>query len=69
VAQGWYLLINPSFRAPVVERFRYFFEHMVYEVGIIAHSCGVREPRQLKRFHARVATGPLIRHYHLNKDN
>jgi len=23
-------------------------------VGIIAHSCGVREPRELKRFHARV---------------
>ncbi len=43
--------------------------NMVYEVGIIAHSCGVREPRQLKRFHARVVTGPLIRHYHLNKDN
>ncbi|MDH3981176.1 MAG: hypothetical protein OEU91_11765 [Gammaproteobacteria bacterium] len=23
-------------------------------VGIIAHSCGVKEPRELKRFHARV---------------
>ena len=25
-----------------------------YEVGIIAHSCGVQEPRQLRRFHCRV---------------
>ncbi|PVZ67737.1 FMN-binding glutamate synthase family protein [Pelagibaculum spongiae] len=27
---------------------------MTKEVGILAHSCGVPEPRQLKRFHARV---------------
>lgn len=26
------------------------------EVGTIAHSCGVKAPRQLKRFHARVVT-------------
>jgi len=26
-----------------------------YEVGIIAHSCGLFEPRQLRRFHCRVA--------------
>ena len=26
------------------------------EVGIIAHSCGVHEPRQLQRFHARLVT-------------
>ena len=25
-------------------------------VGVIAHSCGVREPRQLRRFHARIVT-------------
>jgi len=29
-------------------------ENLVYEVGTIAHSCGVREPRQLRRMHARV---------------
>ena len=29
---------------------------MVYEVGVVAHSCGVREPRDLQRFHARVVT-------------
>ncbi len=28
--------------------------NMVHEVGVIAHSCGVLEPRQLKRFHARI---------------
>ena len=28
----------------------------VYEVGTIAHSCGVREPRELRRSHARIVT-------------
>jgi hypothetical protein len=27
---------------------------MHYEVGVIAHSCGVRQPRELRRFHARI---------------
>ena len=31
-----------------------YVKNMVYEVGVIAHSCGVREPRELKRFHARI---------------
>lgn len=31
-----------------------YIKNIVKEVGIIAHSCGVREPRRLKRFHARV---------------
>jgi glutamate synthase domain-containing protein 2 len=31
-----------------------YANNMTYEVGIIAHSCGVREPRELQRFHARV---------------
>ena len=30
-----------------------YIQNIVKEVGIIAHSCGVHEPRQLKRFHAR----------------
>ena len=30
-----------------------YIKNIVKEVGIIAHSCGVKEPRQLKRFHAR----------------
>jgi len=37
---------------PVIGHFRYFF----HEVGVIAHSCGVSEPRQLRRFHARIVT-------------
>jgi len=28
----------------------------VKEVGIIAHSCGASEPRQLRRHHARIVT-------------
>jgi len=30
-----------------------YAKNMVYEVGVIAHSCGVQEPRQLERFHCR----------------
>ncbi|MBO6557971.1 MAG: FMN-binding glutamate synthase family protein [Pseudomonadales bacterium] len=33
-----------------------FVKNMNYEVGVLAHSCGVPEPRGLKRFHARVVT-------------
>lgn len=29
---------------------------MVYEVGVICHSCGVKEPRELRRKHVRVVT-------------
>lgn len=36
------------------ERVAHYAKNMVYEVGVIAHSCGVREPRELKRYHARV---------------
>ncbi len=31
-----------------------FAKHMIKEVGVIAHSCGVKEPRQLKRSHVRM---------------
>ncbi len=31
-----------------------YVRNMVYEVGTIAHACGVREPRELCRTHARV---------------
>ena len=33
-----------------------YHKNMVKEVGIIAHSCGVKSPRQLKRYHARIVT-------------
>ncbi len=38
------------------ERVSNYVKNMVYEIGVIAHSCGVREPRELKRFHARIVT-------------
>jgi glutamate synthase domain-containing protein 2 len=40
--------------ADKVERVYHYSKSMHKEIGIIAHSCGVREPRQLKRFHCRV---------------
>ncbi|MEE8527170.1 MAG: FMN-binding glutamate synthase family protein [Gammaproteobacteria bacterium] len=36
------------------ERVQRYAEHMNHEIGVIAHSCGVREPRQLRRYHCRV---------------
>jgi glutamate synthase domain-containing protein 2 len=43
--------LNPGDKAVRVANYA---KNVVYEVGIIAHSCGVREPRELKRFHARI---------------
>ncbi|MDH3209469.1 MAG: IS3 family transposase [Burkholderiaceae bacterium] len=31
-----------------------YCRNMRHEVGVIAHSCGVHEPRELRRFHARI---------------
>jgi len=36
------------------ERVRQYSENMRKEIGIIAHSCGVPEPRGLRRFHCRI---------------
>ncbi|MDD1794510.1 FMN-binding glutamate synthase family protein [Enterovibrio makurazakiensis] len=36
------------------ERVAHYAKNMMYEVGVIAHSCGVKEPRRLKRFHAQM---------------
>ena len=33
-----------------------YVKSMLYEVGVISHSCGVREPRELTRKHARIMT-------------
>ena len=38
------------------QRVKNYAINMAYEVGVVAHSCGVREPRQLRRFHARIVT-------------
>ena len=42
--------LNPKHKA---QRVKNYINHMVYEIGVISHSCGVREPRELKRFHCR----------------
>ena len=39
-----------------IDRVANYAKNMLYEVGVIAHSCGVRRPRELRRFHARVVT-------------
>lgn len=36
------------------ERVAHYAKNMMYEVGVIAHSCGVTEPRRLRRFHAQM---------------
>ncbi len=45
--------LDPDSKA---ERVKNYVKNMVYEVGVVAHSCGVKEPRQLRRFHARIVT-------------
>ncbi|MDP2031456.1 MAG: FMN-binding glutamate synthase family protein [Thiobacillus sp.] len=39
------------------ERVAFYHQNITYEVGMIAHACGVREPRDLNRQHCRVV-GP-----------
>ena len=43
--------LDPTIKA---ERVSNYAKNMVHEVGVIAHSCGVNEPRKLRRFHARM---------------
>jgi glutamate synthase domain-containing protein 2 len=43
--------LNPHDKAVRVMN---YVKNLNYEVGLIAHSCGVREPRLLCRFHARI---------------
>ncbi|NND65591.1 MAG: FMN-binding glutamate synthase family protein, partial [Gammaproteobacteria bacterium] len=38
------------------ERVAHYQQNMTKELGVIAHSCGVSEPRRLKRFHCRLVT-------------
>lgn len=33
-----------------------YHQHLITEVGIIAHSCGAREPRELRRHHGQMVT-------------
>jgi len=43
--------LNPADKAV---RVQHYVENILYDVGTIAHSCGVRHPRQLQRRHARI---------------
>ncbi len=45
--------LNPEVKS---ERVANYVFNMTYDVGMIAHSCGVLEPRQLRRIHSRVVT-------------
>lgn len=38
------------------QRVANYVKSMLYEIGVISHSCGVREPRELTRKHARIMT-------------
>ena len=35
-------------------RVEHYIKNMTYEVGVIAHSCGIRSPSEFRRFHARI---------------
>lgn len=59
---------NPKLQKGLVpqakqDRVAHYARNMVHEVGMIAHSCGVSEPRSLTRQHARVvlANGLSVR--------
>ncbi len=43
--------LHPEDKAVRVESYHH---HMINEIGVIAHSCGVRQPRELKRRHAQM---------------
>ena len=43
--------LDPTSKA---QRVADYVKNMSYEVGLISHSCGVRHPQELRRFHARV---------------
>lgn len=45
--------LNPEIKA---NRVASYAQNICHEVGVIAHSCGVHEPRKLKRRHARIVT-------------
>ncbi|MDX2504502.1 MAG: FMN-binding glutamate synthase family protein [Gammaproteobacteria bacterium] len=46
--------LNPNVKAI---RVKHYVENILHEVGVIAHSCGVREPRELTRHHCRIVMG------------
>lgn len=47
--------LDPDEKAPRVAN---YVRNIVREVGVIAHACGVHDPRQLRREHCRIVVGP-----------
>ena len=45
--------LNPEHKSV---RVNHYVRNLVHDVGMIAHSCGVTEPRQLGRQHARIVS-------------
>ena len=43
--------LNPEEKSVRVKN---FVDKLHYGIGLIAHSCGVRNPRELKRYHVRM---------------
>ncbi|VAX33505.1 Ferredoxin-dependent glutamate synthase [hydrothermal vent metagenome] len=46
--------LNPQFKSVRVAN---YCRNIVHEVALIAHACGVREPRELRRVHVRIVGG------------
>lgn len=51
-------------------RVEHYVKQMIYEVGMIAHACGVKEAREFNRSHARIVldTGLSVPLYELHPD-
>lgn len=49
--------LDPTDKA---NRVAFYQQNMTYGVGMIAHACGVSEPRQLSRDHVQIVTAPGI---------
>jgi glutamate synthase domain-containing protein 2 len=45
--------LDPTYKSVRVANYA---RNIEYEVGVISHSCGVKEPRELRREHARIVT-------------
>ncbi|PWY56182.1 FMN-binding glutamate synthase family protein [Legionella qingyii] len=45
--------LNPKSKAV---RVYHYVKNLTYEVGVICHSCGVEDPRELRRHHARIVS-------------
>ena len=44
-------------------RVQHYHHNLIHELALIAHSCGVTEPRQLSRYHARMVQGHVSKSF------